>query len=92
MLREIGELPGSLDLNDEEIYVPRERSVPSPAGAFALTRKISLVFSVGLESSLSKLREVRAPVDPAHRYEGRDCDGKNMAALLARSSVVLLAH
>jgi hypothetical protein len=57
-----------------------------------LSRKISLVFSVGLESSLSKSREVRAPVDPARRYEGRDCDGKNMAALLARSSVVLLAH
>jgi hypothetical protein len=52
MLLEIGELRGSLDLNDEEIYVPRERPVPSPAGAFALTRKIFLDFSVGLESSL----------------------------------------
>jgi hypothetical protein len=36
MLLEIGELPGSLDLIDEEIYVPRKRSVPSPAGAFVL--------------------------------------------------------
>jgi hypothetical protein len=58
----------------------------------SLSRKISLVFSVGLESSLSKVGEVRAPVDPARRYGGKDCDGKNMAALLARSSVVLLAH
>jgi hypothetical protein len=55
-------------------------------------RKISLVFSVGLEGSLSKLREVRASVDPARRYEGRACDGRNMAAPPARSSVVLLAH
>jgi hypothetical protein len=37
MLLEIGELPGSLDLIDEEIFVLRMRSVLSPAGALALT-------------------------------------------------------
>jgi hypothetical protein len=36
MLLEIEELPGSLDLINEEIYVPRKRSVPSLAGAFVL--------------------------------------------------------
>jgi hypothetical protein len=36
MLLEIGELPGSLDLIDEEIFVPRKRSVLSPAKALAL--------------------------------------------------------
>jgi hypothetical protein len=54
---EIGELSGSLGSIDDEIYVPRERSVPGSAKALPLSKGFNPVSLGRLKRPFFRLRE-----------------------------------